>query len=225
MVASRTVVAGGTALGATASGVSVVNGIEKLGSGDPMGWSDLYGGTLGLAWSGLGVKALTAPRMYGAPVRTATARISGVGRGLGGNSVVDSIAGEAQGALSQANRILQAGCGKTIWARVYQRVSGRGDWFEQMALRNALHSESERLMLSNRYVLEAIDAGYVVNFNRGSMLGIRSPKGALLRPDIQIGTPCGRWGIVDWASESPAAKIFKYGSYANAPWLINVTLP
>ncbi len=156
----------------------------------------------------------------------ATAQISSP-RGLGGNQLIDRIAGEAQGAMSQANRILESGGAKTRWANIYQRYRGTGDFREFIARRNALHQEAERLLLvsDNPYVREAQRAGIIIDFNRGSRLGATSANGNLLRPDIQIGMPDGRYGIIDWTTAGSAGKIGKYGDAANAPWLINVTLP
>lgn len=157
---------------------------------------------------------------------TPRASISGTGRGIGGHQVVDGIAGEAQGALSYANKVLTAGgTGGTRWGQIYQNVSGSGRWFENLARRNALHSISEAKMLNNRYVIEAIDRGFIVQFNRGSLIGMKSSRGALLRPDIQIRTPSGRFGIIDWTTQQSASKIFKYGDATNAPWMINVVVP
>ena len=207
------------------AGIGAVGGYAWTGNAQ----GALYGANLGMFGAGItrgiagGVAGLY--RRARVPSRAATARISDVGRGSGGHQVMDRISAEAEGAMSQANRILQAGAGKSRWANVYQRVRGRGGFFENMARQNALHSEAERLMMGNRYVLDAMDAGYVVKFNRGSALGMTGPKGGRLRPDIQIGTPTGRWGIIDWTTEGSASKIFKYGVPEDAPWLINVTLP
>ena len=181
----------------------------------------VFGG-LGMAGAGRLGSAEVFPSS--APGRGASARISETGRGVYGHQVVDRIAAEAQGAFSQANRMLMAGNRSTPWARLYQRVQGSGRWFENVARRNALHQLAERQLLNNRYVLEARRAGYIVQFNKGSALGLRGARGGLLRPDIQIGIPGGRWGIVDWTTEGSAAKIFNY-SDPQAPFLINVTLP
>jgi hypothetical protein len=163
-------------------------------------------------------------RRQGTEGGVATARISGTGTGVRAHQVVDRIAAEAQGAFSQANKMLTAGNRSTPWANLYQRVKGSGRWFENLARRNALHQLAERQLLRNRYVLDAQQAGYIVQFNKGSALGLRGSRGGLLRPDIQIGIPGGRWGIVDWTTEGSAAKVFNY-SDPRAPYLINVTLP
>lgn len=155
----------------------------------------------------------------------ATAEISSVGRGIRGNQTVTRIAEEAQGALSQANRILDSGSYETRWGQIYQNVRGTGGNFEFLARRNALHQESERLLLNNRYVTEAIDNGYMVEFNRGSLLNVRSSSGSISRPDIQIRTPGGSFGIIDFTTPGSAPKIFKYGTPQQAPYMINVTVP
>lgn len=159
-----------------------------------------------------------------APKRGATAEISDVGRGFRGNQVVDRIAAEAEGALSQANRMLKAGNRSTPWSRFYQRVRGSRRWYEDLARRNALHQLAEAQVSRSRYVLEARRAGYIVEFNKGSALGLRGARNGLLRPDIQIGIPGGRWGVVDWTTPGSARKIFNY-QHPLAPFLINVTLP
>ena len=177
-----------------------------------------------------GYKQSSAEEVVGSPVAprrgVASARISKTGRGIGGHKVVDRLASEAQGAMSQANRILASGgSGGTRWGAIYQRIKGRGGWFENMARRNALHSISERQMLRSRYYSEAIESGFVVQFNRGSLLGKTGARGGLLRPDIQMRTPGGSFGIIDWTTEGSAGKIFKYGNPQEAPWMINVTVP
>jgi uncharacterized protein YjbI with pentapeptide repeats len=80
-------------------------------------------------------------------------------------------------------------------------------------------------LIDNPYILEAQDAGFRIAFNRGSRLEATSSKGNLLRPDILIRAPGGRYGSIDWTTEGSTGKIFKYGDQADAPWLINVTLP
>lgn len=154
------------------------------------------------------------------------AKIDDVGAGYGGHKVVDRLAMEAQGALSQANRILESGniLGRqTTWGRIYARVKGRGSWFEKMARRNALHQVAEARLLNNRYVLEAQRKGFIVKFNQGSILGIRNKKGNLLRPDIQIGLPNGKWGVIDWTTPGSASKINNY-EHKLSPYLINITM-
>lgn len=152
------------------------------------------------------------------------AQISSVGTGSGGHAVVDRIAGEAQGTLDQAARILESGGANTRWAHVYQKARGTGRPREFLARRNALHQEAERLMLRNRHVQEAINAGHQVLFNRGSALGLRGPGERLLRPDIQIGLPGGRWGVIDWTTPGSAAKISKYAT-PETRHLVNVVKP
>jgi hypothetical protein len=113
----------------------------------------------------------------------------------------------------------------TRWGHIDQRHRGSGGFREFIARRNALHQEAERLLLNNHYVTDAIDSGYVLQFNKGSLLGARSTKGNLLRPDIQIRLPDGRFGLLDFTTEGSAAKIFKYGSASEAPFMINITVP
>jgi hypothetical protein len=176
----------------------------------------------GPASSSLGLRPISA---HAARLRPASAEISTVGRGYGGNMVVDRIAGEAQGALSQANRILEAGDFNSAWGAIYQRIRGTDSKLEFFARRNALHQEAEGLLLNNRYIVEAMDQGYIVEFNLGSRLGVRSSNGALLRPDIQIQAPTRKFGVLDFTTPGSAPKIFKYGPAQQAPYLINITIP
>lgn len=135
---------------------------------------------------------------------------------------MDRIAREAEGALSQANRILEAGVANTRWAHIYQAKRGSGGFVERISRRNALHQEAERLMLRNRYVREAQEnLGYLVEFNMGNHLGIISRKGWSLRPDIQIRLGENRWGIIDWTTEGSAMKIFNY-AHEDVAYLINI---
>lgn len=78
--------------------------------------------------------------------------------------------------------------------------------------------------MNNRYVLEARRLGFNIQFNQGSFLGLRGPGGRLLRPDIQVAIPGGRWAIMDWTTEGAAHKILKY-AHPLSPFLFNVTLP
>jgi RHS repeat-associated protein len=168
------------------------------------------------------------PRVTATTTRTgvANASISTVGRGYGGHAVVDRIAIEAQGAFSQANRVISSGgTGATRWGQVYQTLRGSGGATESLARRQALHSIASNKMKSNHYVLSAQSAGYSVEFNRGGLLGARNIRGNLLRPDIQIRTPSGRFGVIDWTTPGSTNKILKYGTSTDVSWMINVTMP
>jgi len=145
------------------------------------------------------------------------------GRGFGGNAVVDRIATEAQWAFDQADRVLiSGGTGGTKWGAIYQCEVGSGGSLEMLARRNALHQITTEQLVRNSYVREARSSGYEVFFNRGSLLDVRNAKGNLVRPDIQIMTPLGKYGIIDLSTAGSAGKIGKYGSQSQAPWLISV---
>lgn len=150
------------------------------------------------------------------------ASISSVGRGVRGNQVTDRVAGEIQGAVNQADRILLAGgSGGTQWGAIYQRLAGTGHWLEPLARGNALQQIAERRLLNNTYLQEAD-----VIFNSGHVLDVRNSAGNLLRPDFQVRLPNGKVGVLDITTSGQAPKIFKYspaGSSQQVPQLINIT--
>jgi hypothetical protein len=132
------------------------------------------------------------------------ATISDVGRGMGGNQVVDRVAGEIQGAVNQANRVLDSGgSGGTRWGAIYQRLNGTGHRLEAIAKGNALQQIAETRLIGNTYMN---DAGVI--FNRGHVLGSRNLDGNLLRPDFQMRTPGGKVGIFDITTPGQAGKIY-----------------
>ena len=154
--------------------------------------------------------------------RTATANLSDVGSRIYSSPMMRRLAEEAEGALSQANRLVESGSTQTPWARRYQRLRGSNTDDEFLARRNALHQEAEELLKENRYFLEAQEAGAKILFNKGSLVGA-ARKGPL-RPDIQIQLPGGGYGVIDFTTPGQANKIFKYVGTARNPYLINVVV-
>jgi Pretoxin HINT domain len=150
------------------------------------------------------------------------AEISAVGRGIHGNQEAMRIAGEIQGATSQAVKTLRTGgTGGTVWGRIYQLAKGAGwfggkTWLEPIFRGNAIHQIAWKLLQGNR-ILE--EAGVI--FNQGSRLGTVSRAGNLLRPDFQVLLSKGKWAIFDITTAGEAPKIFKYEN-ALAPYLINI---
>ncbi|UUZ52815.1 hypothetical protein LP419_27040 [Massilia sp. H-1] len=103
-------------------------------------------------------------------VPTSGATISDVGRGVGRNQAMDRIAGEIQGAVNQANRVLATGgTGRTVWGNIHQRITGTGNPREALALGNAVQQVAESRLLENVYLREAN-----VFFNRGHTLDVRN---------------------------------------------------
>jgi len=139
------------------------------------------------------------------------------GKGYGGHQLVDRVAGEIEGAVRQADRVLRAGGnGGTRWGAIYQHYAGTGHWLESVSRGNALQSIANRRLVNNIYVREA---GALLN--QGSLRGLRSAKGTLLRPDFQIPLGRGRLGVIDLTTPGQAAKISKYAD-PNTPFLLNV---
>lgn len=152
----------------------------------------------------------------------ANATVSSIGKGYGGNQLVDRVAGEIVGAVNQADRVLRAGgTGNTRWGAAYQRLNGTGHWLEPLARGNALQQIAELQLRTNRYVLEA-----GVRFNRGHLLGLRNSAKNLLRPDFQILQPNGKLAVLELTTQGQASKIFKYGvpgKPQQVSQLVNVT--
>jgi hypothetical protein len=166
-----------------------------------------------------------AAKLDNAPVsaapRVTTATISDIGRGVGGHKVMDRLAGEIQGAVNQAERVLSVGgTGGTRWGAIYQRYNGTGHWLESVSRGNAIQQIAETRLLNNTYFQEA-----GVIFNKGHVLGLRSSSGSLLRPDFQVPLSGGRVGVLDITTQGQAGKIFKYSVRGSnqVPILINVT--
>ena len=186
--------------------VGVASGVQEEFSS---GTSYLAAAAIGAAGGAASAKP-TVPR----------AAISGVGSNIRGHQTVLRLAGEVEGAVNQANRVLATGgTGATRWGSLYQRSTG---WFgdsgiTRMARGMAVQQIADDLLRNNTYMREA-----GVIFNRGSALGLRSPLGRLLRPDYQIPLSGGRWGIIDITTAGQAGKIFNYRHPAS-PFLVNVT--
>jgi len=141
--------------------------------------------------------------------------IEGVGRGA--NRTLDLVADEVEGALRQADRVLRVGgTGNQRWGAIYQHYAGTGHWLERVSRGNALQAIANS-RLGNSTIMQ--EAGVI--FNQGSVLGKRSSKGALLRPDFQVPLSNGRVGILDITTPGQASKISKYSDDLS-PYLINI---
>jgi hypothetical protein len=158
-----------------------------------------------------------APNRLIAPENAAGLSTQITGKGYGGHQLVDRVAGEIEGITRHADRILRTGgTDGTRWGAIYQHYAGSGHWFEPIARGNALQSIVNRRLLNNTYALEAD-----VLLNQGSLLGRRSSKGALLRPDFQIPLSNGKLGVIDLTTPGQAPKISKYAD-PQTPFLLNV---
>jgi hypothetical protein len=134
----------------------------------------------------------------------------------GTNPLVDAVGNELRGVVDQAEGILQGGgTGGTAWGRIYQRLPA-GHWLEDIAYGNAVQQVADQLLAGNPIMRSA-----GVLSNLGSMLGLRSTLGNLLRPDYQLPLGNGSWATFDITTAGQAGKIFKYRS-PGSPYLVNL---
>ncbi|MCA9137288.1 MAG: hypothetical protein KDB00_11030 [Planctomycetales bacterium] len=152
-------------------------------------------------------------------------RPSSSGMGNGGNKTVDRVAGEIEGAMQQAGRMLDAGIDKgTSWGERYLDAKA-APLFERLPLDvlegNARQQIADRILKRNFYFKEAN-----VIPNHGHQLGLRNKHGNLCRPDYQIplNRAQTRWGILDMTTERAGGKIWNYyDSDFGTPLLYNIT--
>jgi len=141
------------------------------------------------------------------------ASVSSVGSNIYGNTNIQRIAQEIQGAVSQAVKVLETGgTGGTAWGKLYQWAQKHGwfggkTWLEPIFKGNAIQQIANRSLSNNPYLRQS---GAL--FNQGSRLGTKSVAGRLLRPDFQIPLKNGNWAILDITTHGSAPKIFKYSN-------------
>src|SRR5690606_28143806 len=132
-----------------------------------------------------------------------------IGMGQGANQSVDRIAGEIDGAVSQAGRILDSGGhGGTYWGRRYQQALAGGDGMPLHVIEgNARQQNAGRLLRNNHYVRES---GVIMN--HGHQLGLRNRRMNLFRPDYQIplDDSARSFGIIDLTTEAAGPKVWNY---------------
>jgi hypothetical protein len=140
--------------------------------------------------------------------------------GKNAHKIMDRLAGEIEGAVAHAERVLSiGGTGNTRWGVIYQKLKGKGHWLEPLAKGNAIQQIANSRLASNSYMWQA-----GAMFNRGHVLRLTSKSGRALRPDFQIPLSGGRVGVIDITTPSQVNKIFKYlVPNHNNQVLINVT--
>jgi len=76
-------------------------------------------------------------------------------------------------------------------------------------------------IVTNTYNHTDLSPDFQLRGTEWSLLGRRSSKGTLLRPDFQIPVGRGKLGVIDLTTPGQAAKISKYAD-PNTPYLFNV---